>query len=152
MKKILIILTAALLSINSALLLADDDLFTIPSAHDVKTTMDRFEQAVISAGFNVFARIDHQENALSAGLKMPASQLLIFGNPKAGTLLMQDNPRIGVALPLKVLVWEDEQGIAWLSYVKPKDLFDEFDIENRDKMLNKMTAGLKKLSTKATIK
>ncbi|MCU7960090.1 MAG: DUF302 domain-containing protein [gamma proteobacterium symbiont of Bathyaustriella thionipta] len=118
----------------------------------MKTTMDRFEQAVISAGFKVFARIDHQENASAAGLKMPASQLLIFGNPKAGTLLMQDNPRIGIALPLKVLVWEDQKGFTWLSYVKPKELFDEFDIEGRDKMMQKMTAGLTKLSTKATVK
>ena len=152
MKRTIMAALAACLLMNTTLLLADDDLQTVASSHDATTTMDRFEQAVISAGFDVFARIDHQQNAKAAGLEMDASQLLVFGKPKAGTLMMQANPRIGLALPLKVLVWEDNKGKVWLSYQKPADLLHDFNIEGHDKMASNIAMGLAKLSGKATQK
>jgi uncharacterized protein (DUF302 family) len=99
--------------------MADNGLITLPSAHGVKETIDRFELDVKSKGMTVFARIDHAAGAQEAGLALRPTQLLIFGNAKAGTPLMQSQQTIGIDLPLKVLAWEDAAGKVWLSYNDP---------------------------------
>lgn len=101
---------------------ADNSLATVPSSYSVAETLNRLEATVKEKGITVFARIDHQAEAAKAGLTMKASQLLIFGNPKAGTPLMKAAPATGIDLPLKALAWEDAEGKVWLSYNRPEFL------------------------------
>lgn len=89
---------------------------TLASAHSVKDTADRLNEALRSKGITLFARIDQKAEAEKAGLEMNATELLIFGNPKAGTLLMAADPLSGIDLPLKALIWEDNDKKVWLSY------------------------------------
>ena len=99
--------------------LASGGLVTLPSAHGVKDTIDRLETEIKAKGMTVFARIDHAAGAKAAGLTLRPTELLIFGNAKAGTPLMQAGQAIGIDLPLKALAWEDEAGKVWLSYNDP---------------------------------
>jgi uncharacterized protein (DUF302 family) len=85
----------------------------------VKETIDRLAHAVESKGLTVFGRIDHATNAVGAGLKLRPTEVLIFGNAKGGTPLMQANQTIGLDLPLKVLAWEDAAAQTWLTYNDP---------------------------------
>jgi uncharacterized protein (DUF302 family) len=89
---------------------------SVASARSVEETFARLEETVRSAGLTVFSRIDFSGDAGRAGLTMRPAQLLIFGNPKAGTPLMVASPSIGLDLPLKALVWEDADGHVWISY------------------------------------
>ena len=89
---------------------------SVASARSVEETFARLEETVRSAGLTVFSRIDFSGDAARAGLAMRPAQLLIFGNPKAGTPLMVASPSIGLDLPLKALVWEDADGHVWISY------------------------------------
>jgi uncharacterized protein (DUF302 family) len=91
----------------------------IPSNHSVADTADRLESLVRSSGLLVFARIDFSGDAGRAGLTMRPMQLLIFGNPKAGTPLLVESPRAGLDLPLKALVWEDADGKVRISLNDP---------------------------------
>jgi len=86
------------------------------SHHSVDETVDRLINILQSKGITLFAVIDHSGEAEKVGLKMPATKLLIFGNPKAGTPLMLAAPTIAIDLPLKILVWEDVGRTVWLSY------------------------------------
>lgn len=99
--------------------MATDGLTTIPSSHGPKDTMDRLEAAVKAKGMTVFARIDHAAGAAEVGLPLRPTELLIFGNARGGTPLMQANQTVGIDLPLKVLVWQDASGSTWLSYNDP---------------------------------
>ena len=91
-------------------------IITIQSGFPVKETISRLISIIESREMTVFARIDHADNAIKQGLTLRPTELIIFGNPKAGTLLMQDKQISGIDLPLKALAWEDEQGKSWLSY------------------------------------
>jgi uncharacterized protein (DUF302 family) len=94
------------------------------SNHSVDQTVDRLKNILQSKGVTLFAVVDHSGEAAKAGLKMPPTKLFIFGNPKAGTPLMLAAPRSAIDLPLKILVWEDSQGKAWVSYNSPEYLKD----------------------------
>jgi uncharacterized protein (DUF302 family) len=99
--------------------MAADGLTTIRSSYGPKETMDRLEAAVKAKGLTVFARIDHAAGATEVGLPLRPTELLIFGNAKGGTPLMQAAQTIGIDLPLKALVWQDASGSTWLSYNDP---------------------------------
>ncbi|SAL01089.1 DUF302 domain-containing protein [Caballeronia ptereochthonis] len=94
----------------------DNGVVTIASAHGAAASADTLEALIRARGLILFARIDFSGDAARAGLAMPPSQLLVFGNPQAGTPLMQAVPTAALDLPLKVLAWEDADGRAWLSY------------------------------------
>jgi uncharacterized protein (DUF302 family) len=96
-----------------------DGLTTVRSSHGPKDTMDRLEAAVKAKGLSVFARIDHAAGAAEVGLQLLPTELLIFGNARGGTPLMQAAQTIGIDLPLKALVWQDASGGTWLSYNDP---------------------------------
>jgi uncharacterized protein (DUF302 family) len=89
---------------------------TIASPLDFPATVERLEKTIASHGMTVMARIDHAQGAEAAGLPLPPTIVLIFGNAKAGTPLMQVNRTVGVDLPLKVLVWRDEHGVTQMTY------------------------------------
>jgi uncharacterized protein (DUF302 family) len=97
----------------------DNGLITVPSAHSVKDSLDRLEADVKSKGMTVFVRIDHAAGAKEVGLALRPTELLIFGNARAGTPLMQVHQTIGIDLPLKVLAFEDAAGKVWLAYNAP---------------------------------
>jgi uncharacterized protein (DUF302 family) len=99
--------------------MAADGLTTIRSSFGPKDTMNRLEAAVKAKGMTVFARIDHAAGAAAVGLQLRPTEVLIFGNAKGGTPLMQSDQTIGIDLPLKALVWEDAAGATWLSYNDP---------------------------------
>jgi uncharacterized protein (DUF302 family) len=96
-----------------------DGLVTVRSRHGARETLDRLEAAVRAHGLTVFARIDHAAGATEAGLTLRPTELLIFGNAKGGTPLMQAAQTIGIDLPLKALVWQDASGNIWLSWNDP---------------------------------
>jgi uncharacterized protein (DUF302 family) len=96
-----------------------DGLITRPSSYGAKETMDRLAADVEARGMTVFARVDHAAGARSAGLELRPTELLLFGNPRGGTPLMQAAQTIGIDLPLRVLVWQDEDLQTWLSYDDP---------------------------------
>jgi uncharacterized protein (DUF302 family) len=99
--------------------MADNGLATVKSAHGVKDTIDRLAAHVIAKGMTVFARIDHAQGATEAGLALRPTELLIFGNAKGGTPLMQSRQTIGIDLPLKALAFENADGTVWLCYNDP---------------------------------
>jgi uncharacterized protein (DUF302 family) len=94
-------------------------LITLRSNYGPKDTMDRLEAVVKAKGLTVFAHVDHAAGAAAAGLPLRPTDLLIFGNAKGGTPLMQSAQTIGIDLPLKMLVWQDAAGATWLSYNDP---------------------------------
>jgi uncharacterized protein (DUF302 family) len=99
---------------------AEQGIIQLPSRHSVLATMDRLESLLKERGITVFARIDFSGDATRAGLSLRPQQLLIFGNPKAGTPLMATAPTAGLDLPLKALVWEDTDGRAHIAYNDPQ--------------------------------
>ena len=94
--------------------MSENGLITITSNHSVKETLDRLEASLRGNGVTVFARIDHAAAAASVDMTLPPTELIIFGQPKAGTPLMQALQTTGIDLPLKALVWEDPGGKVWL--------------------------------------
>jgi uncharacterized protein (DUF302 family) len=99
--------------------MAAEGLVSRASNYGPKETMDRLESEIRAKGMTIFARIDHAAGAAAVGLPLRPTELLIFGNAKAGTSLMQRNQAIGVDLPLRALVWQDASESTWLSYDDP---------------------------------
>lgn len=145
MKK-LILLLAMLLALPAH---AADGLVTIRSSHDVTTTVDRLEKIVTDAGFRVFARIDHGKAAKNVDIELKPIELLIFGKPKAGSLLMQSQPTAAIDLPMKYLVWKDAKDQVNISWNDPAWMAARHGIRDRVKLVTKMTGALRKLATKA---
>lgn len=104
-------------------------LVRLPSRHSVAATIDRLEASLKQRGILVFARIDFSGDAARAGLHMQQEQMLIFGNPKAGTPLMLQIPAVGIDLPLKVLAWEDAASRVWVAYNDPQYIVRRHGIE-----------------------
>jgi uncharacterized protein (DUF302 family) len=115
--RMLALIAATCLSGASAM--AAEGLISIKSNYGPKATMDRLEAEVKARGLTVFAHIDHAAGAADVGLSLRPTDVLIFGNAKGGTPLMQSAQTIGIDLPLKVLVWQDDTGSTWLSYNDP---------------------------------
>ena len=122
-------------------------LVTITSHHSVSNTIDRVAAAATAVGMAVFARIDHAAGAKAVGLVLRPTELLIFGNAKTGTPLMQSRQTIGIDLPLKVLAWEDDAGQVWLSHNDPAWLAGRHGLVLEGD--NPMSAALKHLTENA---
>ncbi len=131
------------------LTLAESDLVRKQSALGVTETMDKLETLVTTKGMTVFARIDHSANAESVGKSMPDSQVLIFGNPKAGTRIMQYDLVVALDLPLRVLVHADRDGKTWVAYHNPQGLKNGFDVDEC-KVLDKVEKALDKITDAIT--
>src|SRR2546428_11653067 len=125
---------------------ADNGLVHVPSKYTVPETLPRLESVVTSHGLTVFARIDFSGDAAKVGLQMRPTQLLIFGNPKAGTPLMIAAPSIAIDLPLKALAWQDATGRVWLSHNTPEYLKDRHGLPDE---LVKNISGIGGLIEKA---
>ena len=101
---------------------ADKGIVDLRSSHSVDDTVMRLTGILQAKGVSVFAVIDHSGEAEKVGMKMRPTKLVIFGSPRAGTPLMLAAPSIAIDLPLKILIWEDERGRAWVSYNTPEYL------------------------------
>jgi uncharacterized protein (DUF302 family) len=101
---------------------AGEGIISKASKYSVPETLDRVDALLRSKGIKIFVRVDHSGEAEKAGLKMPPTQLLIFGNPKSGTPVMLAAPTASIDLPLKALAWQDADGKVWLSYNDPEYL------------------------------
>ena len=128
---------------------ASADIIKKASAHNVKDTMDKFETLVKSKGMDIFARVDHTKNAAGVEMKMNQAEVLIFGNPKGGTVIMKKDPAASLDLPLKVAVYKDDAGKVWLSYRNPQDLAKDYDVAGVP-VLGKVETGLDKLTSAVT--
>lgn len=100
----------------------DNGIIDKPSNHSVEATVAKLKDILQAKGVTLFALVDHSGEAARVGMQMPPTKLLIFGNPKAGTPLMQAAPSTAIDLPLKILVWEDSQKKVWISYNSPQYL------------------------------
>jgi len=128
-----------------------DGLITVSSSFGPEETMKRLEAEVRAKGMTVFARVDHAAGAAEAGLPLRPTDLLIFGAARGGTPLMQAAQTIGIDLPLKALVWQDEEGTTFLSYNDPAYLAHRHGLSDQVKpVVDTMTAVLKAIAAKAT--
>ncbi len=91
-------------------------------------TIDRLEQLVRAKGLELFSRIDFASDAAAAGLTVPPMIQLVFGNPRAGTPLIEANPAVALALPLRALAWEDADGHSWLTYETAESIVERFHL------------------------
>jgi uncharacterized protein (DUF302 family) len=147
--KILAVIAATCTSETQAM--AADGLITIKSNFGPEDTMKRLEAEVKAKGLTVFAHVDHAAGAGAVGLTLRPTDLLIFGNAKGGTPLMQQVQTVGIDLPLKALVWQDEQGATWLSYNDPAYFARRHGVgEPAQAAVNAMTGALHAIATKAT--
>ena len=129
--------------------MAVQGLTTIKSDHAPNETMARLEAAVKAKGLTVFARIDHAAGASAAGLSLRPTDVLIFGNAKGGTPLMQTAQTIGIDLPLKALVWQDASGETWLSWNDPAWLAARHGASGIEGAAGKLAALLEDLARTA---
>lgn len=127
-----------------------DGLIMKRSKYSVTETIDRLKGALEAKGLTIFARIDHARNAAGADLELGPTQVLIFGNPKLGTPLMQSNRTIAIDLPQKALAFEDAEGQVWLAYNIPEYLAKRHDIGNRGEIIAKIAGALDAFTDKAT--
>jgi beta-galactosidase len=118
------------------------------SPYSVAETMERMVAAIESRGITVFARVDHATGAREAGLELADEQVVIFGDPRAGTLLMQEDPTIGYELPLRVLVWDDA-GQTRIAYRPPPHLSGEFAVAGHAEVLARMAQLLEQLAAES---
>jgi uncharacterized protein (DUF302 family) len=130
--------------------LADAGLMTLPSAHSAAETVERLKSLLSQKRIQVFADIDHAAGAQKVGLSLRPTRLLIFGNPQAGTPLMQSQQTIGLDLPLRALAWEDQAGMVWLTYHRPEFLAQRHDVLDHDEAVKALGAGLAALARAAT--
>lgn len=128
-----------------------DGLITLRSSNGPEETMNRFEAEARKRGLTVFADVDHAAGAAAVGLPLRPTELLVFGNARGGTPLMQGNQTVGIDLPLKVLVWQDDGGDTWLSYNEPAWLARRHGLGTEaDATVATVTILLQELATTAT--
>jgi uncharacterized protein (DUF302 family) len=149
MKKIILILLSTVFVAGPAA--AQGGLVSVKSSHDVVTTANRLESALKEKGVTVFARIDHAAGAQRVGQTLKPTLLMVFGNPAMGTPLIQRSRSIGIDLPLKALIWEDNAGQAWFTYNAPDYLARRHGITEMGEAIQKMAQALSNFAMAATL-
>ncbi|MDK3075705.1 DUF302 domain-containing protein [Sedimentitalea sp. JM2-8] len=140
---------AAVLAVAGAGQALADDLIRVKTDKSVGAAMDALQAAVEGAGATVFARIDHGAGARTVDTDLGDMQLLIFGNPKIGTPVMQADPIAGLFLPLRVLAYADKDGQVWLAYEDPEETLDDLDVDDDMPEVGMMRGALEKLTARA---
>lgn len=131
--------------------MADNGLVSVKSSHGVEETAARLERVLQEKGMTVFIRIDHAAGAKKAGEELLPTQVVIFGNPKVGTALMKCRQSVGIDLPLKALIAEDETGQVWFSYNTPQFLDERHGLGKCAEVLKKVDAALGNFAKAATM-
>ena len=125
-----------------------EGLKTAQSNFGPQETMDRLEREILAHGMRVFRRINHAAMAAEVGLELLPSELIMFGNPRVGTSLMQASQTIGIDLPLKALVWQDAAGKTWLSYNDPAWLAMRHKVGGAEHIIDGMSQTLSDIAAK----
>ena len=142
-------IAALLLALVAASAQGADGIVLVPSAHDVKATTDRLQKALTEKGVTIFARIDHAAAAKTIGQPLRPMEVLIFGNPKLGIPLIQKNAQLGLDLPIRVLVYQGENGKTYLAYTDPAFLAKRFGVTEPASVIEQMTSMLKSFTAAA---
>ncbi len=127
-------------------------LVTMQSNHSVQDTSDKLAAIIESKGMKVFARVDHQKNAQGVDLTLRPTQVIMFGNPKAGTPLMNCAQSVAIDLPQKILISEDADKKVWLSYNNPEYLKERHNIKGCDTAIDNIATALDGVSKAAIAK
>jgi len=139
-------LTAILFAVGlvafTATATAQDSMIVKESPHSVAETLDRLAKAAEAKGLKVFSRVDHAGGAKSAGMELRPTQLLVIGNPKVGTPLMQADQRMALELPLRIASWQDANGTVWVGYWSPEVFAVQYGVQGQDERLKNMAAAL----------
>jgi uncharacterized protein (DUF302 family) len=150
------LIAAPLLILGSVLLSADpaeaqeQGVWVVKtSPHSVPVTVAKLSSAVEGAGASVAAVVDHAADAKKAGMELPPTTLVIFGNPKLGTPLMQKNRQVGIDLPMRVLVWQDGDATK-IGYLTPESMASRYEIATDNASIKTMTGALDRLTNAAT--
>ncbi|PLX91681.1 MAG: hypothetical protein C0619_07215 [Desulfuromonas sp.] len=122
--------------------MAAEGVIDVQSDFTAAATADRLEKVLLSKGMTIFNRIKNSEGAAKVGIELRDTELIIFGNPKVGSSLMQCQQSVAIDLPLKALVWEDAGKKIWISYNDPGFLQQRHDIAGCEQVLDKMAAAL----------
>ncbi len=130
--------------------LAQDGMIVVQSPHSVAATLDKLTAVLESKGMKIFLRANHAEGAAGAGLELRPTEVLVFGNPKVGTPLMQCAQSVAIDLPQKMLAWEGEDGNVYLGYNDPMYLKTRHNIEGCDPVLEKVAGALGNFAKAAT--
>jgi len=134
-------------SINAA-----DGMLSIESQFNVKTTADRLDKILKEKGMTIFNKIKHSKSAEKVGIQLNDTELIIFGNPKAGSPLMKCQQTIAIDLPQKALVWKDKNNKVWISYNDMRHLEKRHDVKNCEKAISKVEKILANITTSAANK
>ena len=121
---------------------ADDGLIHVQSAYKVKQTADRLEAILQKKGMTIFNRVKHSESAQTVGVKLRDTELIVFGNPKIGSALMQCQQSVAIDLPQKALIWEDDAGTVQITYNAPSYLLQRHNIKGCEAVLGKVSKAL----------
>lgn len=106
------------------------------SQFSVDETVKRIETSLKEKNIQVFALFDHGQNAKDSGLELLPNKVIVFGSPKAGTLLMQQNPEVSIELPLKISVWQDNDGNVWTAFISMKSIAERYDLGDTPIIMN----------------
>jgi uncharacterized protein (DUF302 family) len=126
-----------------------EGLKTIQSHFGPSETMNRLEAEIKARGMSVFARINHAALANEAGLTLRPTEVILFGNPRGGTPLMQANQTVGIDLPLKALVWQDASGTTWFSYNEPDWIVKRHGVSGAERVVATMDLALNAIASEA---
>jgi uncharacterized protein (DUF302 family) len=121
----------------------------LAASGDADEVEARLREALDAHDLQLFARIDHATGARKADVELEANILLIFGNTRVGTPLMQADPRVGIELPLRMLIWQDSDG-THVGYLDPRELADRYALEGQQQTHERQTAVLAKVAAAAT--
>ena len=144
-------LSAFVLCCFSFMAQASDGVVKVESAQGVAATADKLEKVLTSKGMKIMARVPHSQSAAGVGIELRDTELLIFGNPKAGSPLMMCEQMIALDLPQKALVYADEAGKTWIAYNDPMYLKERHQVEGCDEALSKISGALGKLTAAAAM-
>jgi len=132
--------------------MAADGVVNVQSAFNVKETADRLESILNEKGMTIFKRIKHSEAAGKVGIELGETELIIFGNPKVGSPLMNCQQSVAIDLPQKALIWEDSESKIWISYNDPRYLEKRHDISGCEKVISKIENALSGITKAASTK
>lgn len=144
---LLIIITCLFCTAASA---ADNGIIKVRSKHEVSETINKLEAVLLQKGMTIFTRVDHAAGADKTGLQLRSTELLIFGNPKVGTPLMQCSQTAALDLPQKALAYKDDSGLVWLAYNDPAYMAKRHGIQGCEQAIQKVSNALAKFTKLAT--
>ena len=146
------ILTALAFLFMATPSIAAQGIIDVESAFNVKETADRLEGILTDKGMTIFTRINHSKAAKNVGIELRETELIIFGNPKVGSPLMQCQQSVAIDLPQKALIWKDAQGTVWISYNDPRYLQNRHNIPGCNEIITKISGALAGITKAASEK